>query len=346
MLLKDSIKNVSLRPGTVALVAGSLLSLPLGPSRGDVAIVAQQAAGTAPMPPAPETVRLFYKGRNARLEIADGPVLLYDGKSGIIHTLDTTHKTYYTTLVMQVQQAGDPIPPGMGSSVKEDAKLDLHQTDQTRTLAGVTARQYTLTGTITFTRSRPQGFRGGGGRGGRRHGGGGFPGGFPLLGSATLDQNGGDGNGGGSGGEGRRGGPLALPQWSLSGEVWLSDTLQFPASEDALPVAQLAAASAGPFLQPLADALGKHKGLPLLARITVTRTPPAGGRTVDAYGGIMEGAPATPAAPTATATTLTVQSVSSAPLDDKLFQTPLDYTLVPAPPGPFVPGAHTETSFR
>jgi len=356
MPLRDPVRNVPPRPVTVALVAGSLLlGIPMSPAVADVAITAQQAitvqqaAGAAQTPPNPQTITLFYKGRDARLETAGGPVLLYDGKAGIIHTLDTAHKTYYTTLFTQVQQAGAPIPSGTGRQVKQDTKLDLRQTDQAKTIAGVTAHQYVLTGTITFTPSQPQGYkRGGGGRGGgghRRGGGGfpggGFPGGFPLVGSATVDQN-----GGGYGGYGGRGGgTLALPQWSLSGELWLSDTLKFPAKEDTLPAAQLVAASAGPFLQPLADALDKHKGLPLLARITVTRTPPSsGGRTVDQFGGIMEGTPTTPAAPpapTTTATTLTVQSLSSAPLDDKLFQTPLDYTLIPPPQDPFVPGAPT-----
>ena len=306
----------------------------MSPVQADVAITARQAASTVQTPPNPRTVKLFYKGRNTRLEITGGPVLLYDGKEGIIHTLDTAHKTYYTTLFTQVSQAGDLLPSGMGRNVKENTKLDLHQTDQTTTLAGVTARQYIVTGTITFTRSQPQGFRRGGGRGGRRRGG--FPGGFPLIGSASVDQTGGGGYGGGGG---RGGDPLALPQWDLNGEVWLSDALKFPAKENTLPAAELAAASAGPFLQPLADALDKHKGVPLLARLTVTRTPPAGGRTVDQYGGIMDAPTVTPATPATTATTLTVQAVSTDPLSDKLFQTPLDYTLVPAPADPFVPGA-------
>lgn len=127
-------------------------------------------------------------------------------------------------------------------------------------------------------------------------------------------------------------------QWSITGEIWLSDKDKFPSKENTVFAAQLAASSAGPFQQPLADALDKHKELPLLARITVDYIPASSkGRPINKYGGVVEGAKASTTA-TTTFTTFTVKSVSEAPLSDTLFQAPLNDTLVAAPLSPYVPG--------
>ena len=309
-------------------IAASLLGVP-ALSRADVALTVQQSAGTGQSEtntaaPAPQTFKLFYKGSNSRLEAAGGQVVLYDGKDGTIYTLDPAHKVYYTTLAMQIAEAGDPVPPGMDQRVSADTKLDVRKTDQVATIAGAGARKYTVTGTVKFDRKSPGGYGGGRRGGGRRGGRGGFPGGFPGMPFGA--QYGMDGDDGGENGGGRRDrAPLALPQWNISGEVWLADTVKFPDKADLLSAAELAAPSAGPFLQPLADALAKQKGVPVLTKITVTHSQP------DSAGADQ---PAT-----VTATTLTVTDVSGAPLDDKLFETPIDFTLVAAPQDPYVPGA-------
>ncbi|MGI4791642.1 MAG: hypothetical protein ACRYFS_22700 [Janthinobacterium lividum] len=334
MMLTTPATNRSIHFLTVALFAGTLLSVPLS-SQADVTLTARQSVTSGQTPAAIQAIKLFYQGPDTRLEVAGAPVLLYDGKAGTVYGLDPVQKTYYLTVPMQVEPT-DFMPAGVGSQVTQDTKLDLHQTDQTMTLAGVTTHQYTVSGTITFTRNRPQGGRRGGG-GHHRSGGGGFP---MLTGStATIDQEGGygdQGNGGGQGGG--RSSSLTMPQWTISGDIWLADTLKFPSKENTLSAAQLAAAAAGPFQQPLADALDKHKGLPLLARITVIRIPAlSGGKAIDQYGGVIEGQNAA-AKPISTATTLTIQSISSAPLDPRIFQTPISYALVAAPQTPYDPG--------
>ena len=296
--------------------AGTLFSLT--PAQADVTLQGQETVGVGQAAPVSETVRLLLQGANARLETAGEPTLVYDGKGNILYGLDTGRKSYYMTVPVE-EEPTDALPGGPGET-KEDVKVDLHETNQTLTLAGQLAHQYTVSGTVTFTRERPEsgGQRGGGGRRRRGGGGGGFPG-----------QGGGGENGGPGGGRGP-GAEFTPPQWSLSGEVWLADGVKFPAKENTVLAAQLAAASLGPFQQPFADELDKHHGLPLLARMTVTHTPAsANGRQVNQYGGVVEGGSAAPRpVPTTTVTTLTVRSVSDAPLDPKLFQAPLEYALV------------------
>ncbi len=324
-----------LRPAA-ALAAGSLIGLAALPAQADATLYGQQTVGTGQAAPSSAAVRLFLQGANARLETAGQTTLVYDGKSSILYGLDTGRKSYYMTVPVE-EEPTDSVPSGGG--VKEDVKLDLHETGQTLTLAGQPAHQYTVSGMVTFTRSRLEGAgQRGGGR--RRRGGGGFPGGgFPLLQSSVIVDQEGGGYGNGLDGGGRpQGGGFTPPQWSLSGEVWLADGLKFPAKENTALAAQLAAVSAGPFQQPLADALDKHKGLPLLARITVTHTPSASnGRSVNQFGGVADGNAPRPV-PSTTVTTFTVRSVSDAPLDSRLFQAPLDYALVAAPLTPYAPG--------
>lgn len=316
-----------------AFAAAAALSLAGLPARADVTLSGQQTVGVGQAAPVTAAVRLFLQGANARLETAGEPTLVYDGKANILYGLDTARKSYYMTVPVE-EEPTDALPGGPGET-KEDVKLDLHETSQTLTLAGQIAHQYTVSGTVTFTRDRPAGGgqRGGGGRH-RRGGGGGFPaqngGGFP---------GGGGSENGGPGGRQGQGADFTPPQWSLSGEIWLAEDVKFPSKENTTLTAQLAAASVGPFQQPLADALDKHHGLPLLARMTVTHTPAsANGRQVNQYGGVVEGGSAPRPVPTNTVTTFTVRSVSAAPLDPKLFQAPLEYALVAAPLAPFAPG--------
>lgn len=288
-------------PIVIALTVSSLMIDCLSVARADVSMTAQQVTSSGQTPLASRTIRLFLKGANARLEVAGEPILLYDGKGNILYGVDPVRRTYYMTVPTEIEPTY--LPPGPGSEAGETVKLDLRPTPQAMDLAGLTAHQYMISGTVAYT--RPEGFR----RGGRRRSGGG---------------GGGYGNGGPDGRSRRE--PLLLPHWSISGEIWLSDTLKFPARENTLLAAQIAAVAAGPFQQPLADALDKHKGVPLLARITVTRTPAL------PLGGAAEGTgDAVPPVPASTATTLSVQSVSTATLDDKFFQPPIDDTLVAAP---------------
>ena len=311
------------------IAAGALFGLALPSAQADVTLQGQQTVGVGQAAPVTAAVRLFLQGANARLETAGEPTLVYDGKGNILYGLDTARKSYYMTVPVE-EEPTDALPGGPGEA-KEDVKLDLHETGQILTLAGQPAHQYTVSGTVTFTRDRPEGGgqRGGGGRRRRGGGGGGFPG-----------QNGG-GFPGGNGGGGRPPADFTPPQWSLSGEVWLADGVKFPSKENTSLAAQLAAASVGPFQQPLADELDKHHGLPLLARMTVTHTPAsANGRQVNQYGGVGDSSAPRPV-PTATVTTFTVRSVSDAPLDPRLFQAPLEYALVAAPLDPYAPGRFT-----
>ncbi len=310
---------------TILLASAGLLSLSALPSRADITITAQETAGIGRAAPVSQNVTLFYKGANARLEVSGEPALIQDGKANIIYGLNTAQKTYYMTVPMEVE-------PGVGSPDTDDVKLDLKQTNKIMTLAGTAAHQYSVTGTVSHPRPEED-FQRGGGR--RRRGGSGFPRFQPV----TVDQNGGDGseNDGREGG-GRRGGFVSPAQWSITGEIWLSDAYKFPSKENTLFAAQLAASSSGPFQQPLADALDKHKGLPLLARITVDYIPASSeGRPINRYGGVVDGAKASTTA-TTTFTTFAVKSVSEAPLSETLFQAPLSDTLVAAPLSPYVPG--------
>ncbi len=320
-----------------AFAAAAALSLAGLPARADETLQGQQTVGVGQAAPVTAAVQLFLQGANARLETAGEPTLVYDGKGNILYGLDTARKSYYMTVPVE-EEPTDALPGGPGET-KEAVKLDLHATNQTLTLAGQPAHQYTVSGTVTFTRNRPEGGgqRGGGGR--RRRGGGGGGGGFPGQNGGGF-PGGGGGENGGPGGSRGAGVSFTPPQWSLSGEIWLADDVKFPSKENTTLAAQLAAAAVGPFQQPLADALDKHKGLPLLARMTVTHTPAsANGRSVNQYGGVVESGSAAPRpVPTNTVTTFTVRSVSDAPLDPKLFQAPLEYALVAAPLTPFAPG--------
>lgn len=327
--LTDALKRCSVVAG-----AAALLCLTAPPSRADLTLQATELAGMGKTPPVPQVVTLFLKGANARLEVPGEPTIVQDGKANTLCGLNAAQKTYYVTVPTETE-------PGAGSPAKEDVHLELKSTGKTMTFAGIAAHQYTVTGTVTHP--RPEGGFGGGRRHrGSRGGGGGFPQLLPATAGQAVDQNGGndsggeDGSGQGEEGRGGRNRGITPAQWSLTGEMWLADTVKFPSKETTLLVAQLAAGVSGPFQQPLADALDKHKGVPLLARITVDYIPASsGGRRVNQYGGVIASASA---APVTMFTTFTVQSASNALLSEALFQAPPNYALVAAPLAPYIPG--------
>ncbi len=274
------------------LAAASLVGFAVLPAGADITLQGRQTVRVGQAAPAAFSVTLRYQGANTRLDTTGEPTLIYDGKANILYAVSSARRSYSLSVPAPADPADEVSLAADELSV--ETKLDLHGTGRAVTVAGLSAHQYTVSGTITFTRLRP------------------------ARSEAENDQE--------EAREGearrRRAAAYVPPFWSLRGEVWLADTVGFPSGENTPLAAQLAAVSTGPFQQPLADALDKHKGLPLLAKITVIHTP------------------AVPkAVPVITLTTWTVRSVSDAPLDSKLFQAPLDYALVAAPLTPYAPGA-------
>jgi hypothetical protein len=310
-------RNTSFQSICVLGIGLGTLAL-LSPAHADLTLVIEQSATAAQTAPVPRTLTVLLHSGNARLEVSQGPIFLYEGKDGTVETLQPMDKTYDMTFLAELQQAEDPLPPGSGDQITTNLQLDLRKTDQTETIAGVTAQKYLVVGRLSYTRPEQQG---------GRHG-------------KEGDRRGGGSDGGGNAGEGdKRRHLLALPHFSLGGEIWLSDAVKLPADKDAttFPLVQLAAAGAKPFWQTLADTLDKKKEIPLAARITFTKTTPADyAQVTDAYGGVTTYT-ATPAS-TTTATTMTVQSIAQAPLDAGLFEAPTDYRLIAAPVTPVDPG--------
>lgn len=287
-------------PCAAALLAASLLCLPAAPARADLTLAARRTVGIgASAPPPTQAIRLFCKGTAARLEAAGAPTLLYDGKSNILYGVNTPRKTYFLTVPTPFDPTAEVFSKP-GDQVAADVKLDLRRTGRTQTLVGLTAHQFTVTGIVTFTFNRPDRDKSeeeereaeGETPGGRRHG------------------------------RGRRGPPPVLPKWSLAGDLWLADTLQFPAKENLFLTAQLVAVSAGPFGPSLADALSS-RGVPLLSRLVVSYTPGSPGSEAPV--------PAVPAVPVTTVTNWTVLSFSASQLTDTLFQPPAGDALIAAP---------------
>lgn len=274
-----------------ALVAGCLLGLCAAAAQADVTLLGRQTIRTGQSAPVAATEMLCYQGSNTRLETLGEPTLIYDGKANILYGVNTARRSYAITV---------PVPPdptdeiSLGADeVKIETTLDLHRTSLTRTLAGLAAHQYLVSGTVLFTRLRPAHVQ------------------------AQNDQEEERER------EGRRRRDVAFvaPVWAIRGEIWLADARKFPSKENTLLASQLVAVSAGPFEDPLADALDKYAGLPLLAQVTVTHVPAR-----------------LPPVPVVTVTLWNVQSVSDAPLAPKLFQVPLAYALVAAPLTPYAPG--------
>lgn len=310
----------------------SLLVLgPVAAAHADVKIVSevnvtrQPDSGGPPSPLFPETVTTYYKGRYARVEVTGGPVTIYNADSGRVYTLDPDKKTYYVLPLKQVQEGETRLASQEPAGADLDAKVDVKSPDgaETRTIAGLIAKEYDVSGSI---RVKPRDSGGGGLLGGIF--GGGFPGGgggFPGGGGGHRGRRGGGGGGRGGGGQGRQ-----SPSTQISGEVWLSDALKLPDDKKAtaLPTVQEIVFGGGPALKPLTDDLDKKKLLPLYSRITLTRTTRRS-RGSDEGG---QDSGETPAEQT-TSTTVQVKSLSREPVPDALFQVPPAYTQVD-PPAP------------
>jgi hypothetical protein len=267
------------------------------------------ATPTSPSIPAPETVTTYFKGGNARTEVAGGPVTLYNGAEEKVYTLDPTQKTYFVRSVKDIQQPPPDPATGGSAAMKVNADLSLSPGDGAKTFAGVPSKVFILSGTVVVSPERSGGSRGGGGfgGGGRHHrGGGGFPGG-----GGGGYPSGGD-EGGGTPGGGVRGRSRVV---EVSGEYWLSDTLKVPDDRKAtlLPAFLMDDPGQAFVFKSLADNLGKKKEIPLDSRITLTYTAPQGGQET-------------------VTTTTEVTSVSQTALPDALFQLPTGYTQVAPPP--------------
>ena len=294
-------------------------------ARADVKIVSEVTVTRQPdrgVGPAPaETVTTYYKGRFARVEVAGGPITLYNDDSDRVYTLDPAKKTYYVLPLKQVQE-GQAVAGSEDSNL--EVKVDLKSPDgaETRTFAGLTAKEYDVSGSIS---PKPREGRSGGPLGGIFGGGGGFPGGgggFPGGGGHRGRRGGGGGQGGGQYGR-------QSPRTEISGEVWLSDAAKLPDDKKAttLPTAQQLFFGGGPALKPLTDSLNKKKLLPLYSRITETRAARRARGADQADGG--QGMQASPEQTVTTATQVT--SFSQGMLDDALFQLPSGYTQVDPP---------------
>ena len=272
------------RPAARILAAAGFLC-PALPVCADVTIQGRQTvrAGTA----VPTTVgaSLSCQGANTRLEIAGAPTLIYDGKANILYGVNPVRRSYYLSVPAPTDPADEVSLTA--DEVKIETKLDLHGTGRTRIFAGLAAHEYSLNGTVIYTQLHP----------GRVH-----------AENEQADERERESRQ-------KRMAAYLPPQWSIRGEIWLADTVKFPAAENSLPAVLLTAVSAGPFGEPLADAFEKRSGLPLFSQITVTHAPPV---------------PSAPA--TTTQTTWSAQSVSDAQLDPAQFKPPLNYALVAAPP--------------
>ncbi len=185
-------------------------------------------------------------------------------------------------------------------------RVDLKPVSGTQTLVGSVARKFALSGVLKTS----------------------------FSGSPAGELAGGFSGGGPGGGRVRHGAPQ-MPQVTVAGDMWLSDTVTLPSSDKQalLPLLREIMPGGGPLLLPVAGSVVKTHELPLLAKITLTLTPLS---ALPAGQGSQEDA-AFPPAPTPTVTTLTVTSVSTAALDASLFAVPQDYAQA-APPRPF--GGH------
>lgn len=273
------------------LAAVSLLGFAVLPAQADVSLQGRQTVRVGQAAPVSSAVILRYQGANTRLETAGEPTLVYDGKVNILYAISPAKRSYSLTVPAPADPAEEVSLAA--DEVKVETKLDMHGTGRSRILAGQTAHQYAVSGTVTFTRLHPPKIQ------------------APNEQAEERERD----------ARRRRIAAYLPPQWSIRGEVWLADTAKFPSGENTFLAAELTAVSAGPFQQPLMDALEKRSGLPLLSQMTVTHTPAVAN-----------------AVPQTTQTTFTISSVSSVPLDGKLFKAPGEFALVAAPLTPYAPG--------
>jgi len=198
----------------------------------------------------PQIVTTYFKGPNARTEIDDTTIVIYNGKEGKVYTLDPRQKTYFVQTFKELVDAHPDAFSGQRGTLKVAADLTLSPGDGKRSIAGVDSAVFILSGTVTASAQRS-----GGGSGGL----GGF-GGF-----------GGGRRGGGGGGSRSRTPPKKV---EVSGEYWLSDGLKLPDDKraTALPAIFWANQIQNYVFGPVSDSLLKKRDLPLDSRIAVTST--------------------------------------------------------------------------
>jgi hypothetical protein len=281
--------------GSLPLMAVGLLALPL-PARADVKIVSEVkvSSGGEQSPSSTRIQTTYYKGRKARLESADGTIILYDREADKVYTVSPAQKTYYVQSFKDALKADSQLPETLKKQVSVETKVDLDEVkdsvDQKRSVAGREANRYTLFSTIAFnpktttSAARPGGgggFPGGGGGGGfpgggRRGGGGG--GGFPGGGGGGGMPPGGGGGGmppGGGGTPPGGGAMVQIPRSSLSGNVWVTDALSLlpngkkDEKEMVSVLLRQTLPANSPALGDMADRLAKKHLLPLASHIIV-----------------------------------------------------------------------------
>ncbi len=271
--------------GVCGLVAAGTL-----PARADITLAGRQTVRAGASAPVVSAVSLRCRGADTRLE-SGGPVLLHDGKANVLYEVHPERRRYSLSVPAPVDPADEVSLSA--DEIKIETKLEVRKTGRAQTLAGLPAQEYSVHGAVTYTLLRP----------GR------IPARSDDAEARERDAR------------RRRRAAYLPPQWSVTGRLWLADTAALPAGQNSLLAAELIAAGAGPFGGPLAEALGKRRGLPLGAQITVTHTPPLPN-----------------ALPSETATDFAALSVSQAALDTASFRPPPAYALVAAPPVPFAPG--------
>jgi hypothetical protein len=279
-------------------------------------------------PAPPVTVTTYYKGKMARVEVAGGPVTLYDGAANRVYTLHPDQKTYSVVSVKQaLEQQATPVAaavPGTGVRFDTSVTLEKESTNDTKSIAGKEATPYHVTASVQMHRDE-NGFHGGGysgGTGGGMHRRGRFPGGgFPGGGGGVPGGNGGgvpDGGGGYPGGRGGGQSPggsrVRRPALEMEGETWLVESTLLPAeNKNALLPLLRQAVTVGPVANALNGQLGKKKLMPLFSKVTTTVTTPFGGTREPVV------------------TTMEVKAITEETLDSALFKVPDDYKKVDAP---------------
>jgi hypothetical protein len=276
-------------------------------------------------PAPPETVTTYYKGKMARVEVAGGPVTIYDGAANKVYTLHPDQKTYSVVSVKQaLEQQDTPVAVAVsGTGVRFDTKVTLEKegTNDTKSYAGKEAAPYHVTASIQMHRDE-NGFRGGGYSGGGADGGmhrrSRFPGGgFPGGGGSVPGGNGGgvsNGGGGYPGGQSQGGSRMRRPAMEMEGETWLADAASLPAeNKNALLPLLRQAVTAGPVANALNGQIGKKKLMPLFSKVTTTVTTPFGGTRESVI------------------TTMEVKAITEETLDSALFKVPDDYKKLDAP---------------
>jgi len=313
--------------------AGRIFSLTLGlaaltgAARADVQIVSEitvigNSDSNATVPASPETITTDYKGNQARTEILGGPIALFDLGKDKVYRLDPAKKTYYVLPLKKMEEEQNQMPGRMAGRMQAEAQTDLKLPDtvETKTIAGVTAKKYDLSGSIRLKPKQSGNF-------------GGFSGGG-IFGSGFPGGSGGFPGGGGGSHHGRHGGGRSgrqMPVTEISGEVWLADAVKLPEDKkaSALPSVQALIFGADPALKSFSDALDKGKLLPLSSTITITRDArqPRGDDQSDSG----SGNDAETGSATIITTTMQVKSLSQETLPETLFQVPSGYTQVDPP---------------